>query len=274
MAKGIKPLLDKKKIIDEYNSGISLTSLRDKYCTSFERIRDLIKDDVSFRTKTECARKYNINDNYFNTISNEKQAYILGFICADGNITNPKASASRINIVQKADDSKILSIISKEFYNDNIDHVRIYNSPIDKRTNKIYHKAELNIDSKPLRDRLIDLGIGPAKSLTLEYPVSISSLNMDLQRHFIRGYYDGDGGLNNNQIAISGTKEFLNHLMIITTKELCINSSIRKDGKREINTYRMYIQGRLQSLKFCNWIYKDATIYLDRKYNRYLEINY
>lgn len=34
----------------------------------------------------------------------------------------------------------------------------------------------------------------------------------------------------------------------------------------------MYVFGSYEDvLKFLNWIYKDANVYLDRKYNQYLD---
>ena len=44
--------------------------------------------------------------------------------------------------------------------------------------------------AKKIFKDLIKLGVTPRKSLTLKFP---TFLNEDLMRHFIRGYFDGDG---------------------------------------------------------------------------------
>ena len=49
------------------------------------------------------------------------------------------------------------------------------------------------------------------------------------------------------------------------------NNTILKDKRRlSSNTYTLSITKRDTNVQFLNYLYKDSTIYLNRKYERYL----
>ena len=102
-----------------------------------------------------------------------------------------------------------------------------------------------------------------------------------MQRHFIRGYFDGDGTLGYYQrkdsleyfVEIISTKNFCENLSRIVNKNIKINSLLRlSDPKTNSITTKFYVRGRLQIIEFLNWLYKDAVIFLPRKNKKYLEI--
>jgi hypothetical protein len=98
----------------------------------------------------------------------------------------------------------------------------------------------------------------------------------DLQRHFIRGYFDGDGAVYLQKtkrqtktyiypyVSIVGNMEFLTGL----EKTLPVKSSIRQ-SKNKIPELRL--TNMKSVVTFCEWIYPNATIFLDRKRNRFTE---
>jgi hypothetical protein len=94
----------------------------------------------------------------------------------------------------------------------------------------------------------------------------------NLHRHFIRGYFDGDGTINNETKTLSGCKvvstlQFLEGLK----KNTDIDCSIGKhDSTNNKNTYELYYSGNRNQWLFLHWIYSGATIYLQRKYDAYL----
>lgn len=86
--------------------------------------------------------------------------------------------------------------------------------------------------------------------------------------HLVRGYFDGDGCFSwknkqqakwQPQITIVGTKDFLNGI----NKVANINYKICKS--KSSNAYNIYISGTKVVQSFTNWLYKDATIFLERK---------
>ena len=67
-------------------------------------------------------------------------------------------------------------------------------------------------------NRLIELGCVPQKSLILRFPSLTIFSSVNLIRHFVRGYVDGDGSLSYTTtgrlvIYIIGTKEFLSKII-------------------------------------------------------------
>lgn len=218
-------------------------------------------------------RKYLINENYFNEIDSEDKAYILGFIYADGCVRN-SYKRKYFDIELKLSDRQILEDISKFFYQDSIDKVksRIRNRKI-KNSIRIEESCRLSVYSAKLVEKLCDLGCVPKKSLELKWPNWID--NEEIQKHFIRGYFDGDGCIRVPQkksasIDIIGTSDFCIGIQNAVNNSLELYSNVRKDSSSEM--FRFEISGNKNTKKFFDWLYKDSSIFLLRKYNKYLEL--
>lgn len=93
-------------------------------------------------------------------------------------------------------------------------------------------------------------------------------------------YIDGDGCITTGgtlhplRLKVCGTKEFLNGLKaylnsIIDPDE--ISSHLEKRHKDKKNTFSLTVSSPLRVLKILNELYKDATVYLDRKHVLYIE---
>ena len=92
--------------------------------------------------------------------------------------------------------------------------------------------------------------------------------------HFIRGLMDGDGCIYTKKRKNCRVTIVSNHIMVseisdIVNENLKINSKVNKKTE---NVSSFSISGRLQVLKFLEWIYKDADLKLDRKYEKYKEL--
>jgi len=199
-----------------------------------------------------CMVRFSVNESFFDEINTEEKAYILGFICADGYLIK-NGFGIDVNYI----DEQILHRI----YN-----AMQYNGNIRTATHGM---KRLCITSKKLYNNLVKYGITRRKSYDL------SSLNIeipkDLQNHFVRGYFDGDGSLTHekvggkyhytrNRIYIRGTKEFLEYIdgMVDTIFSWYYNK-----------TYVIYISRKERVKQFMKWLYNNATIYLERKHARY-----
>lgn len=117
------------------------------------------------------------------------------------------------------------------------------------------------------------LGVVPRKSLILTFP-TFEQVPEHLMIHFIRGYFDGDGHIKNNKNSIAfellGTYEFLNGL--IDFLQLKNTDFIwRKDKRHSGNTYSIHVKTQ-KSLEIFHNMYDEATIYLDRKFEKFNEI--
>ena len=120
---------------------------------------------------------------------------------------------------------------------------------------------------------LVDKGFTKNKS----YDFSIPSLREDLIRHYIRGYFDGDGCFTftnkNFHINFITASKMLSDDIVNVLKLNNLNVTVNKYINDFGTTmYRLDINRQQDKINFLDWIYKDSNIYLDRKYKKYLKI--
>ena len=216
-------------------------------------IRDPNKNSVD---KGKAKRIKKVDESIFERIDTEEKAYWLGFLYADGYVNN-----RQIELTLKAED---------------LEHIQKFKA-FTKSEHKISHRKEINayritICSPKIALDLMNLGCTQAKSLTLTFP-SKEQVPEHLIHHFMRGYFDGDGciayGQGQYRLSILGTSEFLDKY-----EDYILNILNRTNrNKRRYNGQALSIQyaGTEQVYKIYNFLYKDATIYLDRKYNKFLK---
>lgn len=208
--------------------------------------------------------KYSFNHDYFEEINTPEKAYWLGFIYADGGVSDHELSI-KLQISDKEHLKKFNKAINGNFQIATFDRVCNLNG-------KTYGGCQIRVYSTKLVRDLQKLGVYQNKSLTIVFP----KINDLLKSHFIRGFFDGDGCLtqsnhNNGKSYIRadftcGSECFTNQLRA-ELYSININSYISKpDGK----PFRLMIGGMKNCDVFFNYIYKDAdsTIYLDRKYKK------
>lgn len=191
-------------------------------------------------------RKYSLDTDFFKNIDSEEKAYILGFIMADGYIESTGRSLA-IKLHKK--DIDILEKIKRCLNSD---------APIGFRENGRFRI--LSICSKELVSDLKNLSVVINKTSTLTFPV----LSSDLYNHFLRGYFDGDGHIGKRQCAlVVGSLSFLTNLLIFLESQHNFKPWL---SKKETYTF---LQFNKQHSFFISWLYTDAQIYLDRKYEAF-----
>ena len=190
-------------------------------------------------------------------INTQEKAYLLGLFYADGNV-GLNQSQCRIEVSLK---DKDLIFHLKELF-------PFFYIHYDRGT-----KIELGNYSKGLKNDLIFNGCLPRKSFENRFNLHIPSINEDLIPHFIRGYFDGDGGctLNMEQkkvqkkvyiysASIRLLQEF--ELFMGNTSSIKFNNIVKSD--KNITIYKS--SPSTQSYReFYNFLYKDAIIFLQRK---------
>ena len=154
-------------------------------------------------------------------------------------------------------------------------HPIIDSSYVNNFTDKITYESYIRICNKKMGTDLIKHGCIPNKT-GKEY-IS-DTIPKYLIRHFIRGFFDGDGCIsyynNRNNFSFelcSSSIKILEQIKNIINEELNINIDIKnfKDtGKYNVDFYKIKIMNINKNLLIYNYLYKDATIYLDRKYHR------
>ena len=225
----------------------------------------LTREQYNFRTT------YTVNQDFFNKIDTEEKAYILGFICADGHI-DPKTH--RLNITLQDSDYRLLERIREAMQSTHPIKRHIpHSNPYVKRGNIVLEQCSLNINGKALLDPLISAGIGGKKTYTLDGSI-IDIVPENFVRHFLRGFMDGDGNITWGKRYSSGSKYIIqvagNKDFLLGTFQKYFPSNCRLyKYKTSKQCYAWKLSDKKNVLEFLNYLYKDAKIYLERKYKIY-----
>ena len=258
-----KYLIDKKTILD----------IAREHCVSETPIKRIFKElNIEARKPNETSRKYLLNENYFDIIDSFDKAYFLGLLMADG-YNNEKRGA--VTLILKEDDRLILERFSSYLDTE---------KPVIRVKNKDgSYTCRMEICSRNISEKLSKLGCGQAKTFKLKFP---DYLNKDLVRHFIRGYFDGDGCISycfpkrNNRfhnslncvVTFTSTDVFCSFLVDYIKDVLNINSYLFcRHPKHNNNNRTLQISGNKKVEKIMEWMYVDTDLYLERKYNKFKE---
>lgn len=208
------------------------------------------------------VRKYKLDENAFNDVKDEYAAYWLGFIFADGSVVG---NVLRVDLSSK-DKNHLYKL--RRFLQSS--------QPLYERKNRNTHG--LAICSKMTVSNLHQLGCMPRKTYDLSYP---DFLPQNLERHFIRGFFDGDGSIGISdrvdrrrgkeyrhkelKIRLCGTLGMLVPIQVILKRE---TNCLSKIGPTT-GTYLLQIN-RFEDVQcVLDHLYCDAKIYLTRKRAQY-----
>ena len=246
-----------RKISQQYNIGERPIS------------RILRENNIEIRHNEFYRKKY-CDERYFDTIDTEDKAYWLGFIYADGCITHcTKTPTLEIKLAEtdKSHLEKFKTSLKSEH------HVGTYVSTCGYNVGKTY--CSLSITNQHLAEGLISNGVVYRKTHILQFP-TIDQVPKHLVRHFIRGYFDGDGsvycckcdGVGN--ISFTGTEHMLNGILNELKSVIPTTTKVYKYKNKDI--YDLKIGGSNYFSQCYEFLYNDATIFLERKKNKFDEI--
>lgn len=218
---------------------------------------------------------YTCDYHYFDEIDTEEKAYWLGFLTADGWINkNEKNNAGVTGIELQYGDINHLKKLNKSIKGNYQITDRWKTCPIStKDKEKKHHLCCIRIFSLTMYNSLVNKGFTKDKS----YDYHIPYLREDLIKHYIRGYFDGDGCLcfTNKSFNINFTtaSQMLNDDVANILKSENFNFS-ESNYISDFGTimYRLDICRQQDKINFLDWIYQDCNIYLDRKYKKYLKV--
>lgn len=255
-----------KQALEEYLStpetDRSLTKLGSKYNIRRQTLSERFKKwGYNIVNQQNRCR---LNENAFDNINSEEQFYWLGFMYADGNISK---EGNRIEMRLSIKDINHL-----EKFRD------FLNLTTEIRTGETNGNGfcHLSVRNKHMWNSLNKLGCTPQKSLTLEFPKLSLFKNKENMLHFIRGYVDGDGCLtvykdndkDRTRLSMVGTEHFLSTINKIFNNR----GYLRNKSSTNYDNQAFELKfSDLPSRKLARYLYENATIYLDRKYEKFLE---
>lgn len=232
----------------------------------------------------EKTRKYHFNENYFNELKTHEQAYILGFIYADGynrgDCLELDQIGERIDILEK-----INKALNSEY-------------PIRSYSPNLYR---LTFNSVQLCSDLTKLGAVKNKSLVLKFPNFIPD---ELMSSFILGYFDGDGCVwngkrkkmlvknekkpgemrerivHNVKFTFTGNSDFISSLQDFLVKKGIVKKKTKLNYSKANNpntptcdkVCTMEYSGRIQMRNLYEYMYKYSPIWCNEKKLKFEEI--
>lgn len=205
-------------------------------------------------------RKYKLNEYFFHEF-NERMAYWLGFLYADGYTRMKDGKSGELKLKLKDTDKNHIELFLNDIGCD---------KPIKCGVDNKSKFCSVTVYSNIMVKQLFELGCVNNKTFKITFP----ELKNEIMPHFIRGYFDGDGCIGKikgkwNRVSIAGNQNFIDSL-----KKYLL--------EYDVNKIYLYTQGKIKILsitnvsdiiKFKKIIYNNDTISLIRKKNRFDEVN-
>lgn len=282
-------LIDQRnKIAELWDKGLGISEIGnelDLFSTDVSQIVKQLKKEGRAKNEdrfifTKVRRKYTIDDEYFEKIDTEEKAYFLGLLYADGCLC---PNHNSVKLFLKYDDVEILEKFKTSIGSDKpliyikAAEVKGFKNSIENRG---VRKPQwgMCVTNEKFRKNCENKGLTTRKSLTLKFPTE-EQVPKELMRHFIRGYFDGDGTINlpgkskSDRFAIISTYDFCKTLKEIIERELSINVII-SNYINKVSPITKYasVYGRMQLIKLYDYLYKDSTVFFKRKYDRFTGI--
>lgn len=257
-----------QSLIADYLGGMTCEQCADKYgvkkCTAWE----ILHRRGLTRPKSETNRRYTLNQNAFDVVTDES-AYWIGFLMADGCISQREKMSSRI----------ILEIHERD--KPHVEKFKAFlgtDAPIEMVAPKNYAKsfrssthARIGVASNQLAEALAGFGVVPRKSKIAK------AIGLENNPHFWRGCIDGDGGVfltlrklghYDPVIFLCGTEELLNQFAAFV-RTICPDCKAKVTPATHVFQYRA---GGCHAIKLAKHLYENAPVALDRKQEKAKEI--
>ncbi len=198
---------------------------------------------------------YSLNKRYFERVDTQEKAYLLGFLFADGSV-----SAKSNGITIGINDVEVLNFFVKELA---LEGKEYYYNPNHEKC------ITLSFSCREMKEDLLNLGCNPSKTFTLTFP-GFEKISKELFRHFIRGYFDGDGSITvterTKQAHLVSSTIFCNQIKEILQNDFNIKcSKVGSYPPNKKETSEFHICGKENLKRFRSFMYEDSNLSLTRK---------
>lgn len=258
-------------IIRLYTSeNMSITKIANLYNVNDSTIKRRLKENNISIKNNNFYKKKNFNENFFDDINTEAKAYWLGFIYADGCVSHRKTTdvfEIKLSEKDKVHLEKLKLALDSEH------SIGTHISSCGYNTGKKY--CSFSIVNQHLVDSLVEKGVLYCKTHILKFP-NEAQVPRNLISHFIRGYFDGDGSvycLEENGVgsmSFVGTKNMLEGILSEFKHIIPTTAKIYKYKNKDV--YDLKIGGSNYLKKCYEFLYNSATVFLERKKNKFDEI--
>lgn len=233
-----------------------------------------------------------LNENFFNEINSEETAYFLGLLFADGCVKDNKGNRQKtLTIALQEGDGYILEKLNEL--------ITPYKKVLHQKCESIISRGfqpriQFNVGSDILCNDLIRHGCLINKT-TLG--LGIPNISKEYIHHFIRGFMDGNGGISVKEIKNTYTRKTNNNIVnpfkegklkgslyfcstdlkFIQFLDNVIRENAEIIGKtqnydketKNCTTYQIRYEHRQDITTIYNYLYNNATLYLERKFEKF-----
>lgn len=264
-----------QKVIELYLNGLTTRKIEKELGVSKSNVSQILRDyvknnhpqytlEVKEKEKLIRHRKHEFDFFFFKVIDTEEKAYWLGFLYADGCVTKNSLKLE----LQERDEGHLQKLLLS---------INATTTKITKRKDGIKSSFVI-LNSKEVVEDLIKNGCMRKKTFKIKFP-TYEILNEKLQHHFMRGYFDGDGCIHKrkkrtgvNSFSIIGTDDFVQKYKDILFSGIQKSNDVKLYDTPSKGIKGFYIGGNKQIEKIYDFLYKDATVFLDRKKEKFEEI--
>ena len=255
-----------KAAVEDYISGTLLKDVTVKHQVSSDIVYSYMhRHGIEY--KNEHGRKNFFNQRFFQNIDREDKAYFLGYLYADGWIGGVQKGVyerpCNINLDISSKDRCILEKYLECIESSGSTHIHDYIA--SERTYKASPMSAVRLTSTKMADDLIShgfKGLKPDRETVPELP-------SNMIRHFVRGYFDGDGCATTNTIQITGQISFLNNLGDTIDEHLNISHPPVRSYYENKTVGDLFYNRLEYRQSIFNWFYNSSSIYLQRKKDRF-----
>lgn len=249
-----------------YLEGYSLNKLGVKFGKDPRTIkRSLIKEGVAIRSRSEQniltnqERGKKVDHSYFDEINSNRKAYILGFLAADGSITDKNRNSIRLGL--SSVDRGILEKIKEE--------IQIEREIKDFTTNDGYNVSSLTWSSANHKIKLSQFDIVPNKTFK---KISMSKIPVEFKFSYLLGYYDGDGCFRSSGTTCrfeicSCRPELLQEFALLINNKF--GSDIKVNKAKSRDNYYTITYNTKYAEQLLDYLYSENDLFLKRKYDSY-----
>ena len=257
----------KLKIVDAYSLGLSYANIAQEFGVSIGYVANTVRKAGIARSKAGTKGLY-LRHDFFDCIDTEEKAYMLGLLLADGCVRDRNESEG----------GNIQHCICLELHRDDSYLLDRFLKLVNCKNKLTKHRNcfVLRFHSDHMAKTLSNFGIVPRKT-GHERINWINNIPEHLQRHVLRGLIDGDGWVGTTikqgkcipNIGLTSSLECVKEVSEILSDKLNIT---KVSPVKHIGCYVITYDGKDSCVKIAEYLYKDSSIYMTRKYSKALEI--